>query len=245
MPEPAAIPIAPPSPRIIEPEPIEPQAAPIPLFQGARSSTPGLSIPLAAALVLVLAVALYALGRRDGRPFPQVAVNAPTTVRPVAPSRPTPTPAPAQPTAPPEAAAPASPATGTAAATPGAEAPPTVGEARAVAERFRSAYESRDVDGLLKLFATDATENGRQGLDAIAADYRQAFESMGAVRYTVPSVEVIPRGARVAVRGPFVISYLEGAGDEREVRGEVEWQIERREGRPLIVALKYHFGSEL
>jgi len=34
-------------------------------------------------------------------------------------------------------------------------------------------------------------------------------------------------------------------GDEREVRGEVEWQIERREGRPVIVALKYHFGSEL
>ena len=245
LPEPFAIPVAPPTPRSNEPERVDPQATPVPLFQGARSSAPGLSIPLAAALVLVLAVALYALGRRDGRtPFTS---SASTNVRPIAPQRPTPAPIPAAPAAPPEAAtaSPPSTAAAAAAATPGTEAPPSVGEARAVAERFRSAYESRDVDGLLKLFANDATENGRQGLEAIAADYRQAFESMGAVRYTVPSVEVIPRGARVAVRGPFVISYLEGAGDEREVRGEVEWQIERREGRPVIVALKYHFGSEL
>jgi general secretion pathway protein A len=247
LPEPFAIPVAPPAPRSNEPERVEPQATPVPLFQGVRTTAPGLSIPVAAALVLVLAVALYALGRRDGRPIPPFASSAPTAVRPVAPQRPTPAPMPAAPTAPPEAAtaSPPSPPAAAGATTPGSEAPPTVGEARAVAERFRSAYESRDVDGLLKLFSTDATENGRQGLEAIAADYRQAFESMGAVRYTVPSVEVIPRGARVAVRGPFVISYLEGAGDEREVRGEVEWQIERREGRPVIVALKYHFGSEL
>jgi ketosteroid isomerase-like protein len=120
---------------------------------------------------------------------------------------------------------------------------PSSAEARELAERFRAAYEARDVDGLMQLFAPDVVENGRQGLDAIAADYRRAFAAMTAVRYRVPDVQVTPENGRATVRGPFVISFQDTAGSAREVRGEVEWQVARRDGRPQIVGLSYRFAE--
>jgi hypothetical protein len=55
----------------------------------------------------------------------------------------------------------------------------------------------------------------------------------------LPSLAVEPRGAHASVRGPFIITYHRRDGGEGEIRGQAEWQLERRDGRPRIVQLNY------
>jgi hypothetical protein len=117
-------------------------------------------------------------------------------------------------------------------------------EAAEAVEEFRSAYEARDVRRLLGLFAADAAENGRRGLDAIGAAYQESLPNLNAVRYTLDALSVETRGPAAQVRAPFVIAYRQPNGGEGLVRGEAEWQLERRGGRPLIVALNYRLDPE-
>src|SRR5438552_414099 len=111
--------------------------------------------------------------------------------------------------------------------------------AAARVEAFRAAYEARDVDRLVELFSDDADENGVRGLDAIAANYRATLPTLSQVRYSMPSLAVKGDGPRAAVLAPFFISYRNGEGVSGEVRGQAEWALERRDGRPRIVALSY------
>ena len=78
-----------------------------------------------------------------------------------------------------------------------------------------------------------------RGLDAIAANYRATLPTLSQVRYSMPSLAVKGGGPRAAVLAPFFISYRNGEGVSGEVRGQAEWALERRDGRPRIVALSY------
>src|SRR5437667_204518 len=120
-----------------------------------------------------------------------------------------------------------------------ADGPLSAAEAAALVEAFRAAYEARDVDRLVELFSDDADENGVRGLDAIAANYRATLPTLSQVRYSMPSLAVKGDGPRAAVLAPFFISYRNGEGVSGEVRGQAEWALERRDGRPRIVALSY------
>jgi general secretion pathway protein A len=192
---------------------------------GARASRTTLSVPVAAGLVAALAGTLYVASMRDSifdPSAPLAAVEpAPAAVEP----------AQARAAVPPSADAddPLPPRTG----------PLTPQEATTVVDEFRNAYEARDVDRLLGLFAADAAENGRQGLDSIATAYRGSLQLLDHVRYMLPSLAVEPRGAHATVRGPFIITYHRRDGGEGEIRGQAEWQLERRDGRPRIVQLNY------
>jgi len=117
-------------------------------------------------------------------------------------------------------------------------------EAASVVEEFRSAYEARNVDRLVELFAPDAAENGTRGVDAIAQGYRRMFTAIEELSYTLESLAIAPRGPAAEVRGPFIIRYREMGGDRHEVRGQAEWEVRRREGRPLITALTYRLDPQ-
>jgi hypothetical protein len=112
-----------------------------------------------------------------------------------------------------------------------------------VIDEFRTAYEARDVDRLLQLFSTDASQNGVRGLDAIGSSYRESLPALNDVHYTMASFSVEPRGQRADVRAPFVITYRTATGASGEIRGHAEWELERRDGRTAIVALNYRLDS--
>jgi hypothetical protein len=118
------------------------------------------------------------------------------------------------------------------------------GEAAALIDEFRAAYEARDVERLVQLFAADASENGVRGVEAIASSYRLRFPRFSEVRYAMPRFSIEAQGARVDVRGPFVITYRETAGASGEIRGQAEWELERRAGRARIVALNYRLDPQ-
>jgi general secretion pathway protein A len=117
-------------------------------------------------------------------------------------------------------------------------------EAAEVIEEFRSAYEARDVRRLLGLFASDASENGQRGHAAIEAAYRRSLPTLAEVRYTLDALNVQTQGPTAQVRAPFVIAYRQPSGGSGIIRGEAEWQLERRGGRPLITALNYRLEPE-
>jgi general secretion pathway protein A len=134
---------------------------------------------------------------------------------------------------------------------PAREPAPSVGatplspvEAAALIDEFRAAYEARDVERLIGLFAADASANGVRGLDAIDSMYRANLPNLSEVRYTMPRFSVEPRRAGADVRAPFVITYRKASGDSGEIRGQAEWQLERRQGRPRIIALDYRLDPQ-
>jgi len=225
-------PPAPPSPPLLASEVMK-------FAPAARSGRKPLSVPLAAAVVMAMAVALYLLSiRQHGLPAaPQQTASVPAPAETAAvPEPPPPPPAAMAALAPDDAAASeGKPAAQRAAA----DGPLSAAEAAALVEAFRAAYEARDVDRLVELFSDDADENGVRGLDAIAANYRATLPTLSQVRYSMPSLAVKGGGPRAAVLAPFFISYRNAEGVSGEVRGQAEWALERRDGRPRIVALSY------
>ncbi|HZP43139.1 MAG TPA: AAA family ATPase [Candidatus Binatia bacterium] len=174
------------------------------------------SIPTAIGLVLVLAAVLGALSLNRER-MERAAIAAREAVLP----------------APPPAIE-----------LPVGEGPVSPAEAKRVVDAFRAAFEARDADRLVPLFADDAAENGIRGRDTIVNGYRSRLRLLAEVRYTLPRVAIEPRGDGADVRSPFVIAYRAPNGFSGEVRGEAEWALERRDGRPLIVALNYRLEAD-
>ena len=224
---PAAAPVevAPPPPPPATP-PLEPPMAPS--SPAAASASPvthhAFSIPSAAACVAALAVVLYAVSPPGKDVDPPAAAASSPVVASHAVS---------------EAIA------ATAEVRPvRTESPLSTEEAATVVEQFRTSYEARDVDRLVQLFAPDAAENGTRGIDAIATGYRRMFVAIEELSYTLESLSIAPRGPAAEVRGPFIIRYRESGGDHLEVRGQAEWEVRRREGRPLITALTYRLDPQ-
>jgi ketosteroid isomerase-like protein len=188
-----------------------------------------LGIPMAAALLLAIGGALYFSQRQ--LELADIPLDESSTV-----------PAPAVAAAPPlEAAEPLAPV---AAALPAATGPVSPAEATAVVEEFRAAYEARNIDRILALFAADAAENGRQGRDAIAAGYRASLPALGELRYRLPGLAVESQGEHAQVRSPFVLTYRQADGGAVELHGEAEWALERRDGHAQIVTLNYRLDPE-
>ena len=240
-PEPAPAPVAapvsfapPPPPPPPPPVRVEPVAAPPPpqMLQAApprRELT--LSVPTTIALLVAVAAGVYSLSmermraERASQYTPPVAAPAPTTPPPAPP----PTSPPVRPIAPPAASA---------------DGPLSTIEAAKLIDEFRAAYELRDVDRLVGLFAPDAAENGRRGLDLIAAAYRSTLGGIEDIHYTLRSLAVDTHGLQTDVKAPFVINYRQPGGPRSEIRGEAEWKLERRDGRPRIVELNYRLEPE-
>ena len=233
-PPPAA---AAPPPVVTRPQPTPPPPPPPPPVAALRTvaadGAPRLtiSVPTTVALLVAVAAAVYSLSLERMRVERGALPPAAPPAAPVAPA-----PAPALPVA---AAPPVAPG-------PRAPAPETIStmEAATLIDDFRAAYEARDVDKLVSLFAPDAAENGRRGLDVIATAYRSTLGGLADIRYTLKSLAVDARGQHTDVRAPFVISYRQPGGERSEIRGTAEWKLERRDGRPRIVELNYRLEPE-
>jgi type II secretory pathway predicted ATPase ExeA len=224
-PKPAAAPEAPPrSTAAPKPKPPLPPATPA----GRRA----LRVAAAVCLVLTLAGALYALSACRELPgtdffsrYSDLLVTAAEAVR----SAPTPAP--------------------TAASTPPPPLPQGAGplsrdDATAVVDAFRAAFEARDGERFGDLFAADASENGRLGRDAIVSGYRARLAALDEVSYTLADLAMDSHGEGATARSPFVIAYRGPTGTSGVVRGEAEWRLERRDGRPQIVDLSYRLRPE-
>jgi general secretion pathway protein A len=120
---------------------------------------------------------------------------------------------------------------------------PTADEARGVIEQFRQAHEQRDAERLAALFVPDATSNGQRGADTIAASYRTLFSRLTRISYTLPDLAVTPDGTRTIASGPFRMAFHSADGDG-ELHGTVLWTLERRDGVPRIVSLRYTFDPD-
>jgi hypothetical protein len=218
----APAPAAVPSPAVIRPSPFR-ELTSLPAPPAPR---PSFSVPTAAALIGLIAVAVYGVSlhgdRIDGLDADAVAEAPADADAAVAAVPPVPEPV---------------------AATVRAEGPVSAAEATDLVEEFRAAYEQRDLDRLVALFAPDATENGRRGLDAIRESYRTTLNGLDDVHYTLPSVAVAA-GPRADVRAPFVISYAQPGGGRAEIHGDAEWELERRDGHARIVTLSYRLQPE-
>jgi hypothetical protein len=193
-----------------------------------------LSVPTAATFVALVAFGLYGLAylQRDDVPATTVGtLSAPTEAN-------------ASAVAPPVAPPPAAEPVPVAAQPAGHDEPVSTEDAAAVVDEFRLAYQSRDVARLVQLFAPDASENGTRGIEAIESAYRRTFGALEDLRYRLPSISIEPHGASTDVRAPFVISYREPTGTRRELHGEAEWKVSRRDGRPVIIALTYRIDPE-
>jgi uncharacterized protein (TIGR02246 family) len=252
-PRPAPAPPEPPPTRAgtVSPPPVRPSPA--------RPRSRSWAITLFAVIALAAAVGLRVLARREA---PEVRVASapivvPTTLAaPVAPPSTVPAPAAAEapspatepptPASPPPTevvaeAAPSPPPPKTIAAAPSPpppdpDAPVTPAEALPLVDEFRAAYESRDTERLVALFAPDATDNGRRGTTAIAEHYRRLFAGTEELRIAMTSVQLVPRDGSVTVRAPYTMRSRGTHGDWSQVDVRGEWRIERRDGRPRIVA---------
>ena len=109
-------------------------------------------------------------------------------------------------------------------------------------EQFRQAHEERDAARLAALFAPDATSNGQHG-DDIATSYRDLFTRLTRISYVLPGISVMPDGNRTIVSGPFRMDFHSAEGDGN-LHGSVLWTLERRNGEPRIVALRYTFDPD-
>jgi general secretion pathway protein A len=115
---------------------------------------------------------------------------------------------------------------------------PTPPEARALVHEFLLAYEARDAGRVANLFAPDATDGAERGTSAIRASYERTFADLADVLFAVPRIDTIPRGERLSLTGPVVITYLDKTGTRGARRGTAEWEIVRRDGIPRITRLQ-------
>ncbi|HEV7731306.1 MAG TPA: AAA family ATPase [Candidatus Binatia bacterium] len=185
-------------------------------------------LPIAASMAIIAAGTAGVLAWRTTPPpeSPPVRARAlplrvvgpvpPAVQEPVAVPAPVPEPEP-EPVAAPELAEPVDP-------------PPSPAEALRLVDAFRRAAETHDLAGLRALLAPDAPA------DAVTADYEQRFAHSGDLAWMQPRADVEPRGERVAVRAPFVITYRNEHGRAVELRGSAAWEIARVDGTAMIVA---------
>jgi general secretion pathway protein A len=122
-------------------------------------------------------------------------------------------------------------------------APLGVGEVSAVLEAFRQRYNARDAEGLAALFAPDGSENARHGPAAIRAAYRDTFETLREVRYSLADVTFDFDGPRAGARSSFLVTYVDDDGQTGAVEGRARWRIERRQDGTKITAFDYTTGE--
>lgn len=219
-----------------------------------------LVLPIIAVILIVFAIGLYALAWRAQHvppemrfesmerretpvaraPTPPPAVEAPAP--PPAAETGTPTPPPAEPA--PQAQAPTTVPAPTPAEPPAvaANGVPSEEAARDLVDAYVAAYEARDVEKLVALFASDARQNGRVGRESIGEEYRRAFSQLAAANYELEDLEIEERDKSLILRGPFEIAYRYVSGSSGKMQGTASWEISTRDGKPRIVTFDYDLG---
>jgi len=216
-----------------------------------------LVLPLMAALLIVIAVGLYAAAWRAQQVPPDVRFDMPAETPLARAPQPTPTtpkpaaPAPSGEVGPPapEAQAPSTPPEAAPAPDRELEPPavaatdiPSEEAARELVDAYVEAYEARDVDKLVALFATDARQNGRVGRAMIGDEYRRAFSQLADASYQIEELEIEERDTSLVLRGPFAIAYRYLSGGSGTMQGTASWEIATRDGKPRIVTFDYDLG---
>jgi hypothetical protein len=108
---------------------------------------------------------------------------------------------------------------------------PSATEALDLVDRFRLAYESRNVERLRPVLAPHVFAE-------IASRYARDVDDLETIDYIQPTAVAEPHGDRVQVEAPFVLRYRDRHGAKGERHGTASWEIARLDGETRIVSLR-------
>ena len=138
-----------------------------------------------------------------------------------------------------------------AAAAPPATAAPPPGppvardELLALIERFRTAYERKDLDAVMGLFGAEPRERNASGRINVQRLYARNFAALDGIRYELSDLEVVPgTDGHVVARGRYRIRAVR-AGDPTQrvdTQGEIRWHVRRESGGLRISGIDYGVG---
>ena len=115
-------------------------------------------------------------------------------------------------------------------------------ELLALIERFRVAYEQKDLDTLMNLCSADVRDRRASGRPSVKRLYARNFAALDGIRYDLTRLEVAAAGAEQFVAtGRFQIRATRLGPPRRsmDASGSVRWQLRRESGELRITAIDY------
>lgn len=112
----------------------------------------------------------------------------------------------------------------------------------ALIERFRVAYERKDLDTLMSLCTVDVRDRRASGRTSVKQLYARNFAALDGIRYELTRLEVAAAGAEQFVAtGRFQIRATRIGTPPRPLdsSGSVRWQLRRESGDLRITAIDY------
>jgi hypothetical protein len=115
-------------------------------------------------------------------------------------------------------------------------------ELLAVIERYRAAYERKDLDALIGLCSADVRDRRASGRTSVKQLYERHFSALEGIRYDLTGLEVAAAGpeqfvatARFQIRATRVRT----SPRQLDASGSVRWQLRRESGALRITAIDY------
>ena len=127
-------------------------------------------------------------------------------------------------------------------------APPSTGaparaEILALIERFRAAYERKDLTAVMALLGTEARDRDVAGRPAVEHLYVKNFATLEDIRYELAQLDVkLPAGnGELVVEGWFRIraTQVTDKSQPLDLAGPIRWLLRREDGMLRIVGIEY------
>ncbi|QBQ55980.1 DnaJ domain-containing protein [Nitrosococcus wardiae] len=102
--------------------------------------------------------------------------------------------------------------------------------------RFVTTYQRGDLEGFLILFSADASTNDYAGKPALRQDYARFFSSTQARELQLSNLRWQVEGDTAQGKGRYLVQVSKASGTV-ESQGQIHFQVQSREGAPLITGL--------
>jgi hypothetical protein len=115
-------------------------------------------------------------------------------------------------------------------------------ELLALIERYRVAYERKDLDALMGLCSADVRDRRASGQASVKQVYARHFAALDGIRYDLTGLELATAGPEQFVAtGRFQIRATRVRTSPRllDASGSVRWQLRRESGALRITAIDY------
>jgi DnaJ-domain-containing protein 1 len=115
-------------------------------------------------------------------------------------------------------------------------------ELLAIIERYRVAYERKDLDTLIGLCSADVRDRRASGRTSVKQLYERHFSALDGIRYDLTGLEVAAAGPEQFVAtARFQIRAIRVRTSPRQLdaSGSVRWQLRRESGTLRITAIDY------
>jgi len=126
--------------------------------------------------------------------------------------------------------------------------PPTLveDEVRQFLTDYIDRYIRKDIQGFLALFSPKAIQNGKDGFEKIRDIYLRFFEQSERLFYRLEDVKIAIDGSNAEVRGRYQVTQkLKNQQAEKLWRGNLRWELVKKDGALKIAALDYQHEKSL